>query len=265
MDTDSAGILFLHGGPGLSAGPERERLGRLAQVCWWDQPRVAPGTQGAYASLLEAAEGALRACVARHGGPCHLLASSFGGALAVALAERMPDQIASIVLLSPSTQPELCYARLARHLIAARADSGQLAAALASYMAATDQRPRFWQLIGAIMEVPDFSHYYWHPGAQTQAAWFGALLAQPGMFDAATFQAVLDDYAVHEPSTGRPAFSGPVMVQFGRHDPVLDAECEARQWQRLFPQATVGKVDAGHFIHLELAPEQWLPGRAVIQ
>lgn len=260
MVAEAAGVLFLHGGPGLSAAPERDRLARITGVTWWDQPRCAPAAIGAYADLLAAGEAALLACVARHDAPYHLLSSSFGAAIAVELAERLPRHIASLVLLAPSVQPELCYVRLARRLMAARPDAPALPAALERYLADPGDRARFWQLVGAVVSIPAFSHVYWGPGAQAEAAWFDNLLGQPGLFDFPTFQAVLDDYAAAPREPRRSPFAGPVSVQFGAHDPLLDPEFDAAQWRLRFPQASVTRVDAGHFIHLERPSSQWLPG-----
>lgn len=260
MVAEAAGVLFLHGGPGLSASPERDRLAQLTGVTWWDQPRSSPAAQGAYADLLAAGEAALLACVDRHGAPCHVLSSSFGAAIAVELAQRLPQHIASLVLLAPSVEPELCYVRLARRLIAAQPDKPALPAALERYLADPGDRAQFWQLVGAIVAIPAFSQVYWSPDAQAEAAWFDNLLGQTGMFDFPTFQAVLDDHAAAPRRLRRSPFAGPVSVQFGLHDPLLDPELDAAQWRLRFPQASVTRVDAGHFIHLERPPSEWMPG-----
>ena len=55
-----------------------------------------------------------------------------------------------------------------------------------------------------------------------------------------------------------PAFGGSVRVLIGRFDPYARAD-DGQLWRAVLPQASVEFVDAGHFPHLELPVEIWMP------
>lgn len=48
-------VLFLHGGPGMTAELERRRFGETLPVHWWDQPFVGPNAERPFQVLIDAA------------------------------------------------------------------------------------------------------------------------------------------------------------------------------------------------------------------
>src|ERR1700737_4149464 len=83
--------LFLHWGPGCNAEVERRWFGDGTLIDWWDQPKVT-GPQ-AFETIASAARARLDDLHALTGDPLHLIAHSFGGKLAQALAESSPEKI----------------------------------------------------------------------------------------------------------------------------------------------------------------------------
>lgn len=253
-------ILYLHGGPGLSVAIERTRFPHAEQVHWWQQPPAAPCAQRPYLDLLEAALAELRNVARAHGAPLTVVGSSFGAHLATHLAGHAPELVARVVLLAPTYNPEQAALRLARHALAlnaGHADAGKVADALAAYDAAPG-RARFWEVFGVLQLLPGVPSLYFGPQAGDAPLHFLDVLQQPGAFDGPSSVAISDDFAAGFQAPGRSAFSGPVSVLFGRHDPMIDAQQDEALWRAVFPQATFRLVDSGHFPLLESSLEACL-------
>jgi pimeloyl-ACP methyl ester carboxylesterase len=73
-----------------------------------------------------------------------------------------------------------------------------------------------------------------------------------------TFQAVVNDALSVPLPPIRHTTGQRLRVLIGRHDPYAEA-ADVDYWHSVFPVATVELVEAGHFPHLELPPECWLP------
>ena len=248
---------YLHGGPGLSAIAERQRLDASLAIYWWDQPRPAHGRPRPFVDLVDAAEAEFTRRASEAGGKLALLANSFGSHITLRLARRVPQYISSITLLSPVHDMEDAFIRRARQLAKNSARSSVLLAAANALGAQPGNRNRFWELTEVILGTPGFADLYWSPQAVEQCQWFGASLGDPAMFDFNAFQATLNDF-FDEPDVGGPAdFTGPVSIVFGMHDALMDPEIEGKVWKKYFPQALVSVVDAGHFIHMELPADCW--------
>src|SRR6185437_4248354 len=87
MNSLTPQILFLHGGPGMTAELERRQFGPSLAVHWWDQPLVRAGADRAFEALIDAAEVEIVRLSTKREGRIDLLANSFGAYLARALVE----------------------------------------------------------------------------------------------------------------------------------------------------------------------------------
>lgn len=252
---------YLHGGPGLSATPEREWLGEFLGVYWWDQPYPMPSALHPFTELVDAAETEFYRLAVAAGGKIGLLANSFGANLALFLAYRIPRHISSIVLLNPVHDMRTAFLRLAKRLAASNlSQCGELLATAERLATRIDDREKFWQLVGAIFSYPDFLDMYWSPHAEHQRQWLKRLMvANPAVFDFEAFQAITNDFLNNPMAIGAVEYRGPVSILLGSHDPLADTRTDGLFWQQYFPQAEIQVVDAGHFSHLELPPERWLP------
>ena len=253
-------VLYLHGGPGLGPVFERARYPDAPQVHWWHQPLAKPCAARPYLDLQDAALAELRRLAEERGAPLTVMASSFGAHLAVHLARRAPELISNIVLLAPTFNPEQAALRLARHglaLHAQDANAGKLVAALADYEAAPG-RARFWDVMGALWQLPNVTSLYFGPNSGDEPQVFAYLLQQPGVFDGPSSVATSDDFAAGTLEPVRSPYAGPVSVIFGEFDPMVDPAKDGPIWQTVFPQAVVRTLPTGHFPLLELSLEACL-------
>lgn len=255
--SDASSVLYLHGGPGMSAELERRQFGTALPVLWWDQPRVSADAAEPFRVLVDAAANQVATLEARRGGPVSLLASSFGVFIAVALIEEMPERIGAVTVSGGILDLRTALVRLGRRIARDRADRALDDACSAA--AESEAFGPFWALMGCIGAVPEFWRYYWSPAAVEQRNAMSALAAERGLLDIITYEAVSRSIRriprVRELSKLRHR----IRVLVGRHDPLAAPE-DADAWKRLFPSATVHTVDAGHFPHLELPPSAWMPG-----
>lgn len=255
MPTAPPRVLFLHGGPGFSAELERRRFGQQLPVHWWDQPHLPAGTTGAFGVLVDAALAELERLTAARGAPVALLASSFGTYIAGALLTRAPHLIDSAVIVGGDLDLRRAFVRLALAVARMRGD-----AALESATHEAAERgtlEAYWELLRRLATVPRFHDIYWAPAAELGRTQMNRLADEGPLFDLTTLQAVVSEVLLAPP----PLTSGsspPVRVLLGRHDPIFE-ESDLGEWQATMPGARIEAVDAGHFIHLELPPEVWLP------
>jgi pimeloyl-ACP methyl ester carboxylesterase len=258
-----ADTLFLHGGPGLCALPERQRFGDSLSVYWWDQPRSVMLFANPFNELVDLAEDELLRMADRRRGPVRLLAHSFGAVLALHLAVRQPEAIDTVDLLAPVSHVGGAFARLALRLCAVRgSDRHRLLAARERYLAASGDLAAFGDLTQAILATPDFIDLYWAPASADKRNAFKSLLERGGLFDVATFDAVARDH-LHVPRLQAiTRVRGRVRIVLGRYDPLIDPDAEASIWRGYFPTATTHRLDVGHFVQFEADPSAWLAAAA---
>jgi pimeloyl-ACP methyl ester carboxylesterase len=247
--------MFLHGGPGLSAALERQRFANTLPVHWWDQPHVDADVSSPFERLVEAAEKELGRLFDAQRKPAALLTSSFGVHVALALIQRVPEKIASLDILGGTLDMRMAFVRLAQRISEVNRD-GDLKAVSVRAEEKGDSES-LWALIGKLFTVGNLLDFYWGPGAEEQCEAMKALAASGLLVHAGTFQAALGDFIERKP-VAPPAFSGSVRVIIGRFDPYARAD-DAGLWRAVFPKASVEFVEAGHFPHLELPAEDWMP------
>jgi pimeloyl-ACP methyl ester carboxylesterase len=242
----------------LSAIPERQWLGESHGIYWWDQPRPTTEASRPFLDLVDAAQAEFTRRAIQAGGKMALLANSFGAVVALRLACRVPQHISAIILLSPVHDLGSGFIRFARRLAGASEQHSQLLAAAEALAAKKTDREKFWNLVANLLGTPGFADLYWSAAALKQRQWFGALLGDPAVFDFNAFQMIVNDLFL-APEVGAPVdFCGPVSILFGNEDVLIDMEDDRRIWQSFFPHAAVNVVNAGHFIHMELPPVEWL-------
>jgi pimeloyl-ACP methyl ester carboxylesterase len=253
--SDHGQVLFLHGGPGLSAVLERQRFGDTLPVQWWDQPHVDSDVSAPFERLVDAAESELGRLFDARQKPVALLANSFGVRLALALIERVPGKIGSLDILGGTLDMRMAFVRLAQRISEVNRDAGLKAVSVLAEERGDSES--LWALIGKLFTVANLLDFYWGPGAQEQCESMKALAASGALVHAATFQSVLADFIERKPAAP-PTFSGSVRILIGRFDPYARADDDGL-WRAVFPPAAVEFVEAGHFPHLELPPEIWMP------
>lgn len=251
--------LFLHGGPGLSAGIERLWFGDRLPIVWWDQPAVPAGAPDPFGQLVAAATARVRALAEESGAPVALVAHSFGGRIAYALARAVPELVADITLLGCAAEVFPQFFRLFARMTQLHA-SPALADAIAAAQTHLDLRS-FEAMVLVAAAHPAYPAVYFGPGSAAALDRFLALLPQVRFLDAPTFLAVLGglfDAPALAPAAG---FTGEVTLLLGRHDPLLVPEQDIAAWRAAFPRLHARVVDCGHIVHLELPPPAWWPTR----
>jgi len=249
-------VLFLHGGPGMTAALERQRFGTSLPIHWWDQPRVSAGSSEPFEQYIDATKRQVQQLSNEHGGPIALLASSFGARLALELANAIPESIGAVTISGGAMELKPSFLRLGRYL--ARKHSNPHLEYLVNQASMSDGLESLWALIGAITKIPNFTDEYWTDSALQQRVAMRTLAAQGALFDPPTFQAIVNASATIPPRPIHPDRERRVLILIGSHDPYAAAD-DAEYWRFFWPSAEVKFVDSGHFPHLELPPEVWMP------
>jgi pimeloyl-ACP methyl ester carboxylesterase len=251
--------LFLHGGPGLSCIAERERYGITLPVEWWDQPRGVVLFARPFGELVEMATDVVAERARHYGHPVNLIGHSFGVHITLRLAARIPEHVRSLTLLAPVLDVTDALARVGRSVVGRLPHSASLVHALDLLAAQPSDRDCFWRMVDELMATPDFLRVYFSDHADALYAGFTDLMAREPLFDASAFRTILQD-SWEAPVLECPThLECPVDIVFGSADVLTDPASDGPVWTDYFPHARIHCVDAGHFVHLELPPEQWWP------
>ncbi|WP_322046442.1 alpha/beta hydrolase [Paraburkholderia sp. J67] len=247
-----APTLFLHGGPGGSAAFERAHYGRSLPIHWWDQPRSVVLYPSPFSALVGAAQAEVRLLAQRGSGPVDVVAHAFGATLALALAERMPDVLGTIVLLAPIHDVGAACVRFAMSLNMSADDAMHLTTALAAFQ----ERPELARLrvlvdeIERVLALPFMAPVQWCHDPR---------MSRRSAFDRDVFDAVIGDAWSRALPATVPHVAQRVRVVVGAADPMLDIDAERRRRATLCPAARFRVVPCGHFIHLTAPPSVWWP------
>jgi pimeloyl-ACP methyl ester carboxylesterase len=239
----------------LSAALERQRFGNTLPVHWWDQPHIDAEVAAPFKRLVDAAEKELGRLFDAQEKPVALLANSFGVHVALALIERVPEKLGQLHVLGGTLNMRAAFVRLGKHIAKANRDSGLGVASLSAERSVDSES--LWKLIESLFAVSNLLDFYWGPDGQEQSASMKELAAKGLLMHAATFGVVLRD-VLTQPGPSSSQFAGPVRVLIGRYDPYAQPDDE-ELWRAVFPRASVEFVEAGHFPHLELPIEVWMP------
>jgi len=251
----SNNTLFLHGGPGLHSAVERTWFGEMLPILWWDQPSVA-GEPSPFRLLVAHAAHQLETLAESNGGRVDLIAHSFGGQIAAALAREYPGLIRRITLLGCPHGRVSHFFLFARRLLEAGYERPGLRDALAAVEENCDVS-RFFALMGACYPDSALPDIYFGPySAEVRKRYF-VMAAKTLPVDMATFFAVMQEFLLSPNSTQPSEYGGEVTIIMGRDDPLLDLNEDKHKWLEVFHQAELKLVDAGHFLHLELPPDAW--------
>ena len=247
--------LFLHGGPGLHSAVERAWFGDTLPIVWWDQPAVA-GDPTPFRTLVAHAGRQLQIMADSGDGQVDLIAHSFGGQIAAALAREYPALIRRITLLGcPHDRIHVVFL-FARRRLEAGCEYPGLRDALAAAEENCDEG-RFFALVQACYPDGTLPGIYFGPhSAKVRDRYFTMAGKMPPL-DVATYFAVMQEFLHTQNSTQSAEYGGKVSIVMGRDDPLLDLDEDRKKWLGVFPDAEFMVVDAGHFLHLELPPETW--------
>jgi pimeloyl-ACP methyl ester carboxylesterase len=249
-------VLFLHGGPGMSAELERRQYGASLPVRWWDQPRIPCGTERPYEALIQAAVDAAVQLSDEREDAIDLLASSFGAYLARALVERIPERIDSVTICGGVWDLTTAIHRLARRFVERHGDPDLETACREAAQA--DGPECQLALLARVAAIPGFLDCYWSPTAQGPKEAMQRLAAQGRLIDWPTLHSVMTAALRSPQAPLRAAHRAEVRIVLGRCDPYFHPS-DIEAWTTLWPAARVMMVEAGHFPHLELPPSVWLP------
>src|SRR5258708_39643989 len=161
-------VLFLHGGPGLSAELERRQFGSSLPVHWWDQPHFEAGQPNAYDRLVDSALAELHRLVDMANGPVDLLASSFGVHLALALLEQAPAKIGKLSVIGGVLKLRTALVRLALRIAEHNHDSTLMTVSQEAQHSA--DAASLWALSDRLLSVPNLLDFYWSSSATAQRA-----------------------------------------------------------------------------------------------
>jgi pimeloyl-ACP methyl ester carboxylesterase len=248
--------LFLHGGPGFHARVERAWFGDRLPIHWWDQPAIAAEDRAPMRTLVDAAATELDRLAHAAGGPVSLVAHSFGGQIARALAEAMPGSIDRIVLLGSPFDPVDAHLRFAKSLVNAGADTPELVRALDG-VSANVNPDSLLGVVSASFGVPGALRHYFAKDSEAVAQRYLEQLLQGPIIDFGTLASVLRDCMRAPPPATRSPFTGRVQLLSGTTDPICAGGSDAVGWQAVFPRARYRAVPSGHMVHVELAPDIW--------
>ena len=253
--------LFVHGGPGFTCEIERRWFGESLSMAWWDQPKHTAGAGPRFVAVTQALAAVVEQMAATTGRPVSIVAHSYGALLAREVADSLPGQLRELVLLGPGIS--LCdqLLRVGRHLLGQRSageESTQLSAAIAA-ASAHPSADAVLALAGAITSLAGWRRAYFSADSVSAYQRYLQVLPEGTVADSPTFAAGVGEHLASPPDDQASRFQGPVRVLVGRDDVSLDALAVVQFWQRVFPQAGVEFVSAGHMIQFELPPELWMP------
>ncbi|MGF6289657.1 alpha/beta fold hydrolase [Paraburkholderia youngii] len=254
---NNAPVLFLHGGPGLSAIAERELYGHTMPVHWWDQPRSVVLYADAFSALMEAAEDELKALSERAGAPVNLLAHSFGTHLALRLASSFPGLVNEVTLPAPVRDLGDAFIRTGERLRSLYPEAAPLVDALEDFRRERDYE-LFAKLAAQITSFANFIDVYWAKAANARRCWYIDLLAHYPVLDANAFEVLVKSFWAHATPTYGDVLA-PVHIVSGALDCLVDAQAEAQSWKNQLDCASCQIIDCGHFVHLEQPPSVWWP------
>ena len=214
--------LFIHGGPGLHSAVERGWFGDILPILWWDQPSVA-GDPTPFRTLVTHASRQLETMAESSGVRSDLIAHSFGGQIATALAREYPDLIRHITLLGCPPDPIRPFVLFARRLLEAGCEHPGLKDALAAAEDKCDEN-RFIALIQAIYPDGALPDIYFGPNSTGVRDRYFDMASKTPPLDIATFFAVMQEF-IYTPNLMQSAeYDGKVEIVMGSHDPLIDLE-----------------------------------------
>ncbi|ROQ69705.1 pimeloyl-ACP methyl ester carboxylesterase [Streptomyces sp. 840.1] len=156
-DPDSPLLLCLHGIGSSSAAfaPQLAGLADRVHVVAWDAPGYADSADPDRAPGLDGYVDTAADLIREHGGPAHVLGVSWGGVIALRLAARHPDLVASLIVADSSrgsgTDPDRAKAMRGRAAALAAQGPGAFAAARGPRLVSAAAPPALVERVVATM------------------------------------------------------------------------------------------------------------------
>lgn len=243
-------------GPGANAQVENLVLSEFyPEINFWDQPKQK-STTNAFKNLIDAAEIEVRRMIrANNGAPIKAVAHSFGGIVFHQLTLRDPHLFSSCKFYGSGYDIPDCFFRLLKVAAVDEATPPALRKKMMDYLEGTTvaKASEIWDYIGLITQDPSFFRLYWPVDFLFQK--YVAVASKTEGLDMESFQHILNDFLAHY---FRPhdlevsSWNGPMSIDIGSKDPILDINNETKLWRTAFPQAEIRTIEnAGHFLHLE--------------
>ena len=252
--------LFLHGGPGGSAQLERAWFGTALPIEWWDQPRLTMDAARPLRAISSAGVEKIIELTDAAGDPIALVAHSFGGRVALAIANELPERVCEVVLISCGAHLPSQVVRLGR--ATARDHPGDKG--LEQALRTAEQRndlDSLLALITVVTSTPQWVRQYFGAHSDEVRSRYCAVAPNGPDVDPATFVAVLREQLATPSTPTESRFGGRVALWLGAEDPLLDIHEETAFWRSSFPAMDISVVPGGHMLHLELPYSRWGPNR----
>lgn len=248
-------VLFLHGGPGLSTQIERLWFENALPIVWWDQPIKKEDQPFNLETIVEAATQKLNQLSEEAQGKVDIIAHSFAGQVAYALARESHHLIHQITMINCPYEPLSGIERLAAAMLTI-CSTDELNAHYQGFMESKTSE-NFKKLVFSIAEHPSFPTVYFGPNSKGHCDRFSRLMSSVRFLDIDTFFSVMENYVDHQSNLEKSPFEGQVKFLLGRHDPLVCLEKDVAKWRGIFPQMELDVLDAGHYMQFELCSKFW--------
>ena len=192
-------------------------------------------------------------------GPIDLIAHSFGGQIAAALATEHGELIRSITLLGCPPSPLTAFINFARRLLDNPSEHPGLKAALTAVEEHCDMS-RFIALIQACYPDGTLPDSYFGTNSNEIKVRYSDIATHMPPLDIATFMAVMQAFLNPRSLPVTNSYTGAVTLLMGLNDPLLRVHEDSERWLKIFPHAKLRTYQAGHFLQYELPPETWYDG-----
>lgn len=262
--TPAMRFVFLHGGPGFNSYAEQAILAPVFArrghdlACWNEPSPLRPAGElfepkGACERWLASAE----RFVLHAAGPrsVHVIAHSCTVHVAMELARRHRQSVASLVLVAPGADTVATFMnvmRVARRDLAeSRPDIAQtIAACIARTRAFFDEAMREG-LMNVLHDDRLFTHY-WADAMQMHAS-LAARAGPEAQFDVESFFAVFEDFVQRGTTLFSPdPVTVPTLALFGGEDPITPVAEQRAAIESAIPYARFQVLDAcSHYVHLD--------------
>jgi pimeloyl-ACP methyl ester carboxylesterase len=246
--------LFLHMGPGLNSFVERKLLGsQNPTVDYWDQPAHAENSGHAFDKLVDQTHQRALELAGPQKNPIHIVAHSFGGHIARALAARDPELIKSLRYVSTGYDIPNGFYSLLKTMSQDPSTDATLRTEITEFLVGREPHPQdIWLYAGLITKDPHFMRHYW-PATEMYETYTQQAAAGPGM-NFGAFQSIMADFLERhftlDPTSTR--VTCPVHIELGGRDPLLNLDHERQLWSKVYPQATFTiHPQSGHYLHIE--------------
>ncbi len=244
--------LFLHMGPGMNAGVERQVLqNSYPNTVFWDQPIIQG--ENAFVELTNECIEKSKSLYQTFRKPIHLHAHSFGGMLALEMIKKCPEIYASLTLCATGSDPVFGYFQLLKRIVNSNETDPKIKSKAIEFFK-THSEPTLstlWELIGMIAAEPDFMRLYWTE--KNKFSKFKNLTANAPPIHFGAFHDILNSFLKNfDNIPKRISWDKPCTLILGDQDPLISVMDTSAFWKTSLPQIEINvRKNSGHFVHIE--------------